>query len=212
MFFSGDAGGNVVDIGGRLARGRYPEIVEVEAYWNALRGSRLVPGRLEIDPRGIEGALACAFIVERIAPGVARVRLAGSQVNDLMGMDLRGMPLSALIAPQHRKRCADYLDELFCAPARLTMDLSAERALGKPRCDGRMVLLPLTDGENRITRALGVLPITGAVGRAPRRFTLQAQRLAPLTGATLLRQATPPPRPAQDTPRPPHLRLVTTGD
>ncbi len=212
MFFDNTPGDNVVELGGLNARHRYPEISQTEAYWNALRGARLVPGRLEIDPRGIEGALANAFVVERIAPGVARLRLAGSHVTDLMGMDVRGMPLCALIAPEHRARFAGYLDEVFCAPARLVMDLGAERALGKPRCEGRMVLLPLTDSENRITRALGVLCTRGAIGRTPRRFTMQAQRLVPLTGPQPLPRITPPPVRQATTPsHAPYLRLVSTN-
>ena len=57
----------------------------VEAYWTALRGARLVPSRSEVDPRGIEAALDRAFVAERIAPGVARLRLAGAHLADLNG-------------------------------------------------------------------------------------------------------------------------------
>lgn len=186
----GPFGSNVIGIGAHLMQGGFPQISEVDAYWTALKGSRQVPGRLEIDPRGIEGALSHAFLLERIAPGVGRIRLAGSHLNDLMGMDVRGMPLSALIAPQNRGRFADYLEQVFCAPARLIMDLSAERALGKPRYQGRMIILPLTDRENRITRALGCLCCQGQIGRSPRRFAMLAQNLHPLTGTVPLPRAT----------------------
>ena len=50
----------------------YNPIAEVEAYWEALRGVRMMPLRSEIDPRGIERALDHTFILERIAPGLAR--------------------------------------------------------------------------------------------------------------------------------------------
>ena len=36
----------------------YAALSQVEAYWEALRGTRLMPRRSEIDPRGIEQALA----------------------------------------------------------------------------------------------------------------------------------------------------------
>lgn len=228
MFFGGKGDAKVIEIGQHLMQNRFPEIAEVDAYWTALKGSRQVPGRLEIDPRGIEGALASVFLLERIAPGVARVRLSGSHLNDLMGMDIRGMPFSAMIAPQARARFADYLEQVFTAPAKLVADLSAERALGKPRLDARLLILPLTDGQNRITRALGCLATHGSLGRAPRRFGMEAQQLRPLSGAVPLPRAraqqvygfaeTPQPfdRPDLrhgDRPRgQPYLRVVCTED
>ena len=90
--------GEVVSLNNYRQASFYNPIAEVEAYWEALRGSRLMPTRAEIDPRGIEQALEYAFIVERIAPGIARLRIAGSHLNELMGMEVRGMPLTAFIA------------------------------------------------------------------------------------------------------------------
>jgi hypothetical protein len=193
MFFSGYLGtddprasNNVIEIGKHVSQNRFPELAEVEAYWTALKGSRQMPSRLEIDPRGIEGALSHTFMIERIAPGVGRIRLAGSHLNDMMGMEIRGMPLTALITPEHRTRFADHLEQVFSAPAQLIADLTAERAIGKPKCLGRMMLLPLTDDENRVTRALGCLSTYGEIGRAPRRFKMNTQRLQPLMGSVPL--------------------------
>ena len=61
-----------------------------------------LPRRAEIDPRAIDSALADIFLIERIAPGLARFRVAGRRLSALMNMDVRGMPLSAIIAPAHR--------------------------------------------------------------------------------------------------------------
>lgn len=227
MFFGGKGDAKVIEIGQHLMQNRFPEIAEVDGYWSALKGSRQVPGRLEIDPRGIEGALANVFLLERIAPGVARVRLAGSHLNDLMGMDIRGMPFSAMIDPQARARFADHLEQVFTAPAKFIADLSAERALGKPKLEARLLILPLTDGQNRITRALGCLSTHGATGRAPRRFAMQAQQLRPLSGAVPLPRAKPqqvyafaePPQPFDraaprhtEGAKHPYLRVVTNED
>ena len=90
---------NVIEMSDHHPESGYAAIAQVEAYWEALRGTRIVPKRSEIDPRGIEGALENAFIVERVAPGIARLRIAGSHLNDLMGMEVRGMPLTALFNP-----------------------------------------------------------------------------------------------------------------
>jgi hypothetical protein len=206
MFFSGYLGNdgptssdNVIEIGKHVAQNIFPELAEVEAYWTALKGSRQMPARLEIDPRGIEGALAHTFLIERIAPGIGRIRLAGSHLNDMMGMEIRGMPLTALIAPEHRARFSDHLEQVFTAPAQLVADLTAERAIGKPKCLGRMLILPLTDEENRVTRALGCLSTHGEIGRAPRRFRMTTQRLQPLTGSVPLPRSVPR-HPQQPTP------------
>ncbi len=86
--------------GGRGAGGgedvsRFAMLAEVRAYWEGLRVAGDLPRRDQIDPRGIAGALENTFLLERVAPGIARFRLAGMQLHDLMGMDVRGMPLSA---------------------------------------------------------------------------------------------------------------------
>ena len=78
---------------------RFAMLAEVRGYWEGLRKGSDLPRRDEIDPRGIVGALENTFLLERVAPGVARFRLAGMQLHDLMGMDVRGMPLTALIGP-----------------------------------------------------------------------------------------------------------------
>ncbi|MEM1421046.1 MAG: PAS domain-containing protein, partial [Pseudomonadota bacterium] len=60
---------------------QHPGLSLVEAYWEGLRAGRLVPRRADVDPRGIDQALEYSFILERIAPGMARFRLAGMHLN-----------------------------------------------------------------------------------------------------------------------------------
>ena len=64
-------------------------IRQAEAYWTALLTGEGVPMRSQIDPRGLENILEYTFILERIAPGLARFRLAGSHLNNLAGMEVR---------------------------------------------------------------------------------------------------------------------------
>ena len=89
----------------------YTAVAQVEAYWEALRGMNQLPKRSQIDPRGIEMALENTFILERIAPGIARLRIAGGHLNDLMGMEVRGMPLTALFCQPARRGLSDLLEE-----------------------------------------------------------------------------------------------------
>ena len=94
---------NVIPLMPRRSEILFPALREVEAYWSGLRDGRAMPARADVDPRGIQSALEYAFILERIAPGVARFRVAGMHLNDLMGMEVRGMPLTAMFVPEGRK-------------------------------------------------------------------------------------------------------------
>lgn len=182
---------NIIDMSAFLQDSRHPAIREVEAYWQALRAGRLVPRRSEVDPRGIERALEFAFILERIAPGIARLRIAGSHLSDLMGMEVRGMPVSALFTPEGRNLCGEVLEQVFEDPATAELTLEAERGIGKPAIDAKMLLLPMKSDLGDISRALGVFSTQGAIGRTPRRFEITGQRVS-----RLLEDTAPLPSPA----------------
>jgi hypothetical protein len=162
-----------------------------------------------IDPRGIAEALESTFLLERVAPGIARFRIAGMHLHDLIGLDVRGMPLSTLFDPAARTRLAEGLEAVFTTPAILEMWLEAERSLGRPRLEGRMLVLPLSDAQGHSTLALGCLALAGALGRAPRRFAmmgLMREALSVEQGA----DAALKPSAGQDTFTPlPALRKVT---
>jgi hypothetical protein len=170
-----------------FGRGRRPTdgksfgvLQEVRAYWEALRSDGTLPRRDQLDPRGIAGALENVFLLERIAAGHARIRLAGMQLTDLMGMEVRGMPLTALFEPAARARLTDALEPVFAAPSGLELWLEAERGLGRPALEARMILLPLTGSLGEPSLALGCLAFSGPIGRAPRRFTLAGMVREPL--------------------------------
>ncbi|WP_370285985.1 PAS domain-containing protein [Pseudooceanicola nanhaiensis] len=176
---------NIIDMSAFLQDNRHPAIREVEGYWQALRAGRLVPRRSEVDPRGIERALEFAFILERIAPGLARMRIAGSHLSELMGMEVRGMPLSAFFTPDGRAICGEVLEQVFDTPAVAELKLEAERGMGKPAVEAKMLLLPLKSDLGDITRALGVLSTQGEIGRTPRRFDIMGQRISKLLDDTV---------------------------
>lgn len=48
----------------------------VRGYWEALRVAGGLPQRAQIDPRGMVDCLDKVFLIEQIAPGLARFRLA----------------------------------------------------------------------------------------------------------------------------------------
>ncbi|MDF1857280.1 PAS domain-containing protein [Pseudooceanicola sp.] len=233
-----DQHGKIIDMSPFIKDNRFPALREVEGYWQALRAGRLVPRRSEVDPRGIARALDDAFIVEKIAPGLARLRIAGSHLTELMGMEVRGMPLSAFFSPRARASASDLIEQMFDNPSSVELMLSAERGIGKPAIDARMILLPMKSDLGDISRALGCLSTRGAIGRTPRRFDITDQilrRLVPAgAGAETMPDAPPdsgpevaadtPPLPGFAAPRPPafdpgpgrpdapFLRLVKSDD
>ncbi len=169
--------------GGRAAAAPPAEFAQLEALWQALRppGGGLPP-RAAVQPQGMARLLDRMMLLERLAPGVARIRLAGSRLTDLMGMDLRGMPFTALILPPDRAAAAAAVDRVFAGPAIVTADFEGERGFGRPALAARLLLLPLTGPQGAADRALGVMVLEGAPGRAPRRFALARAVERPVPG------------------------------
>lgn len=233
--FSSAPHNGIVDFAGqRAARLRLHALTAVEAYWEALRGlSRVstglatLPRRSDIDPRGIENSLAHAFIAEQIAPGMARLRVAGSALTDILGAEARGLPLSVPIAPGERAAFQTLLEQVFVTPALVEVALVSPRRMFQPALHGRMLLLPLLGVDGRVNSALGAFEVEGAPGRGSRRFSFQTLRCCAVQlpdthpiyppganiPATLAPRASqdPPqqPSPTSSSPRP-YLRLVKT--
>ncbi|MGB5864635.1 MAG: PAS domain-containing protein [Sulfitobacter sp.] len=156
----------------------YTAISLVEAYWEALRAGREMPKRAEIDPRGIESALENAFILERVAPGVARLRIAGSHLHDIMGMEARGMPITSFFEHDARMRVAGLLEEVFQTPATGEIFMQSKGSLGQPELSARMILLPLKSDLGDVSRILGCLVSVGEIGDVPRRFDVISTKVS----------------------------------
>ncbi|MCB2129284.1 MAG: PAS domain-containing protein [Rhodobacteraceae bacterium] len=170
MIELGDQRDNVVPFGEFRKDMAFPCVAEVRAYWEALRAGRVAPARSEVDPRGIERALEYAFILERIAPRVARFRLAGMHLNDLMGMEVRGMPLTSFFRPEIRNDVAEVVDTVFTGPQIVDMSLAGATGMGCPPLEARLLILPLRSDLGDMNRALGCFVSQGAIGRTPRKF------------------------------------------
>lgn len=205
-----------------------PEFAQLRGYWEGLRPARGLPRRADIDPRGIAAILDRVLLVERIAPGHARIRLAGTRACDLLGMELRGMPLSALVLPGSRPGFAAALESVFATPAIGDFTFEGERGLARPALSARLLLLPVTGQSGAPDRALACLACEGQTGRAPRRLGLLRATHAPIPGLAPLPAPVPapvsapvpspvpglaePPAPFTPAPGRPHLRLVGRGD
>lgn len=201
------------------------KIARIERYWNEVRGNRLVPSRSEIDPRGLEGVLSNAFILERISVGLARFRIAGSHLSELTGLELRQMPVSALFKPTSREILSEAMASVFDDPAMVHMTIASPEGFGRGKLTGEMILMPLRSDLGDVDRILGGLALEGAPIRAPRRIEITGQHRKTLTGyADPERSQRPVPRPGSRPvtadlslsdarfPARGHLRLVVSND
>jgi len=147
-------------------------IKDLFTYWEQLRGDRIAPARSEIDPRKIKGTLEHTFILETVQTGAPRFRLAGIEVCDLLGMELRGMPSDALIDPVHRDMFKHIATQVLNAPHIAELRLEGQLAGGRSVL-GRMILMPLRDETGALTRILGAATLDHELMRPPVRFTIK---------------------------------------
>ncbi|MHA6345115.1 PAS domain-containing protein [Roseivivax sp. CAU 1761] len=192
---------------------------QIEAYWAALRDrAGGVPHRDRLDPRGIREALDHAILGETVAPGELRLRVAGSQVDRLLGTRAAGLPFSTLFAPQDRTQLQAAIRSVLDDPALLRADLAA-RGSGS-EIPARLILLPLRSAGGAVDRVLGGLVALGDPDGQPRRLSLGALALSPLDlapDAAGPEAAAPRPgfadaaRPFTRPPSAPRLRLVVSN-
>ena len=149
-----------------------PVLQSLEKYWQALRHAQRIPSRNDIEPNQIDRALPHAFILQRVAPGIARMRVAGQHLHDLLQMDARGMPISTLFEPVAREQIADLIECAFQEPAIIAVPLVSTGSIVRPGLKGTMLLLPLNDEKGETNRILGAIVTEGQIGTRPRRFNV----------------------------------------
>ncbi len=192
-------------------------LAKVEAYWRGQCAGGLPPYRRDLDAARISEALPHVILLERIAPGAARLRTAGQGICAHLGVEARGLPLSALVSAASRPRLGHWLDHCFEDPALVELAVTARRGPLRPPMAARLLLLPLRDHDGKVTRALGgIFPVAGAM-LSNIRFDLREDgtlrheplrvRRAPNCG-----QAPEPRVLGLAEPRRPYLRLVVCND
>lgn len=147
------------DFSRKRALAALPGPAQLRAYWEGLRTGGAIPQRLQLDPRGLDGILDRVFLAEGIAPGLVQVRIAGSALAEMAGMDLRGLPLSCLFAAEGRPVLADALGRVLAGDVLAELDLGSDRGR-TGLVVARLLLLPLADAGNRRL-------VLGAFGLAP---------------------------------------------
>ena len=163
----------------------FPLVAKVCDHWSSLRSRHALPARGALDPGKMTDTLPHVFLAEYVSPRVARIRLCGHAVEDVMGMDLRGMPLTALFSDAARAEIMAALEQVGHG-VRAILALQAEPGFGQPKMIAQLALMPLTGADGRITHVLGVLERHGQIGRRPRRFaSAKAETAAPDPAPTL---------------------------
>ena len=194
-----------------------PILTSLEQYWHTLRRARHIPVRTDLDPNRIDHALPYAFILQRVAPGTSRFRVAGQRIHDLLKMDARGMPFSTLFHLDTHNALADMLESAFYEPAILGLPLVSKGTVLRPALHGAMILLPMQDDKGQTNRLLGAIVAPTTLYSRPRRFEFDSQQqmrhqaLGPKLAAVRLtpRSQTASKRP--DALQHPALRLVVNN-
>lgn len=167
-------GAAVISIAGYRAGHELDALDTIERYWQQIRQTQgTPPARPQLDPRGFSKALSNCFVAEAVAPCHLRLRVAGQHLHELMGMDMRGMPLSALLLPESRPELERRIESLLDGsgtPVRL--GLISPRSYGRQALFAGLLLLPLARENGLPPRILGALSAVGTVGWTPRRFQI----------------------------------------
>ncbi len=126
---------------------------KVRSVWHGLRQGAAVPARADLAPVSLGPTLQICFLAER-APGQgARFRLVGRGLNDAYGMDLRAIPLPALVAAPLQRAFAASIDAVFDHAAILFAQYDRADAQTGLRS---VMLHPMRDAQGGTTLALGV--------------------------------------------------------
>jgi hypothetical protein len=149
-------------------------------HWSALRHGSSVPNRCEIDPRVFPDALENTFIFERIAKGDFRARLAGMNLCDMMGMEVRGQSAAAFMQSDERDHIQKILEQVLARPAIGELALIG-RDLSGAEYEVSMILLPLRSDMGEVNRIIGCISYPQKSFNAPLRFAIKSQKLTPLS-------------------------------
>lgn len=185
---------------------RDPSLRAAIGYWDSLRGGRVLPSRMELDPSALRPHLQNTAILEISRPGSVRIRLGGARVNALIGMDVRGLPVRALFDLSERAQVSDEIEAAIGTETAVVLDVTAPAPRFGGTDDGalkaQIAVLPMMDADLQPTRALYVMsPLDGTFSSAntPLRWYTKARHHIPLAAGRPVFDSAPAlhiPRPA----------------
>jgi hypothetical protein len=127
---------------------------QVSDYWLDLRGNKNVPARADINPKALRQVLPFIFLADIMSPDVTAFRLAGTGLCERYGRELRDHNLQTMWRPADRVAIRGLIVN---AVKQTTPGLATFRAetIDRRSVACEMLLLPLLDQKNNITKLLG---------------------------------------------------------
>lgn len=144
----------------------------LEHDWRKMCGLDVAPAYDAVNPAALDGALPFSFVLQRVSPGVARIRVAGQKLHDMMMMDPRGMPFASFFADDSRETAMAVLEHAFQSPAIVGFALTTPRGFGRKPVRAEALLLPMRDRSGELTRMMGAIVTSGPVPSRPLRFDI----------------------------------------
>ena len=151
----------------------HPHLLSLEAYWQKLREAGDIPARTDLNPARIEHVLPYTFILQRVAAGTARFRVAGQRLHDLLKMDPRGMPFSTLFDQDCHSDVRHVIEAVCADPAIIGLQVRSAATLLRPSLEGSVLLLPMRDTSGQMSRILGAIVTPDTTSHKPRRFAIR---------------------------------------
>lgn len=171
----------------RYRMARSDEIIHAEtrsllAYWQGLRRGRVAPFRAEVDPRDMTCEARHLFIIEVLADGTQRFRLAGTGLIDTFSMELRGHSTRIIMEGRAQESFAALIAETLAEPGIGYARLSPAGLHGGDLWE--MLLLPLRSENGTMDRVIGLMHQLAGMRRSerllPLRFTFEEMWIEPI--------------------------------
>jgi hypothetical protein len=95
----------------------HPLLQQLYTYWQALRGSRAMPSRVDIDPTQIPKILPQIIMYNVEGPGAYTIRLVGENVRSFVGQNATGRPAGSIMNRRAAETMIHILDSVVAERA-----------------------------------------------------------------------------------------------
>ncbi len=126
-------------------------------YWREIRGDRIAPRRVDVEPSRISGLLGTTFVLECLPARPIRYRIAGSEMCDTFGIEFHGLDFLAHFTLNDRLALRQQLSLVLEYGAVLIIEIEASPEDRRaPHHLFEFVMLPLQQSEHTIDQILGI--------------------------------------------------------
>ncbi|MGI9422226.1 MAG: PAS domain-containing protein [Hyphomicrobiaceae bacterium] len=123
-------------------------------YWQSLRAGQIVPRRMDLDPTRISAILPNTLLLERTDHDRLTIRLAGTRLCELFGRELRGHDFRRLWTASDQRLLQHHIALGAASGEGIEISVQTQTSAAASFMT-ELVLLPLTDNQNVITRWVG---------------------------------------------------------